>query len=114
MQYEITKIHRIMKNTFAVAGHNVEVAKTEYAVLALGGNGDCSTLYESEDEASTRARYEQEVKSAGESVDVTGWGDSDQGWSSLYHIELVKVTYDEDGDIIDMIDIESSDYFNMI
>ena len=103
-----------MKNTFVVAGQNVEVAKTMYAVLAIGGNGDSLTLYESEDEASARDRYEQEVKPAGEPVDVTGWGDCDQGWSSLYHIELVKVTYDEDGDIIDMIDIESSDYFNMI
>ncbi len=103
-----------MNKTFVVSGQNVEVAKTMYAVLAISGNGDSSTVYESEDEASARARYEQEVKSAGESVDVTGWGDSDQGWSSLYHIELVKTTYDEDGDIIDMIDIESSDYFNMI
>lgn len=103
-----------MRNAFVVSGQNVEVAKTMYAVLAIGGNGDSSTVYESEDEASARARYEQEVKSAGEPVDVANWGDNDQGWSSLYHIELVKVTYDEDGDIIDMIDIESSDYFNMI
>ena len=103
-----------MKNTFVSASQNVEVAKTEYAVLAIGGDGDSSTLYESEDEASARARYEQEVKSAGEPVDITGWGDSDQGWSRLYHIELVKTTFDEDDDIIDMIGIESSGYFNMI
>lgn len=103
-----------MNKTFVVSGQNVEVAKTMYAVLAIGGNGDSSTVYESEDETSARARYEQEVKSAGDPVDVTGWGDNDRGWSSLYHIELVKTTYDEDGDVVDMIDIESSDYFNMI
>ena len=96
-----------MKNTFVSASQNVEVAKTEYAVLAIGGNGDSSTLYESEDEASARARYEQEVKSAGQPVDI-------MGWSRLYHIELVKTTFDEDDDIIDMIGIESSGYFNMI
>lgn len=102
-----------MKNTIA-SNQNVEVSKTMYVVLAIGGNGDSSTVYESEDEASARARYEKEVESAGRPVDVADWGDNDQGWSSLYHIELVKVTYDEDGDIIETASIEYSDYFNMI
>lgn len=82
--------------------------------MEIGGNGNYSVLYQSGDEATARARYEKEVKSAGEPVDVAEWDDNDQGWSNLYHIELVKITLDEDDDIIDMNDIESSDYFNMI
>ena len=103
-----------MKTTFVVSNQEVEVSKTMYSVLIVGGNGDSSSVFESEDETAARERYEKEVKSAGEPVDVTGWSDDDQGWKDLYHIELVKITYDEDGDIIDMVDIESSDDFNMI
>lgn len=89
--------------------------KIIYAVQLYFGNDDTTTAFESESEAEARARYEQEVKSAGEPVDVDGWGDSDQGWRRLFHIELNKYEFDEDDELIDVTGpIESSGYFKMI
>ena len=90
---------------------------TVYQILVTCGNGDAWVAYESEDEAQALARYEQEVASAGEPVDVSDWGDNDQGWKKLYQIELLRITYgDLDSDICpDIIGEETiklSDYFN--
>lgn len=60
-----------------------------YQVLVTCGNGDAWVAYESADEASALARYEQEVASAGEPVDVSDWGDNDQGRKKLYQIEEI-------------------------
>ena len=87
--------------------------KTTFAVVAFCGNGDSQTLFESEDEGAARNQYYREVKNAGDPVDTTGWTDSDQAWNSMYHIELLRTTRDEDGDIIDEEGLEYSEYFNI-
>ena len=86
---------------------------TTFAVIAFYGNGDSNTIFESEDKSSAEARYAQEVKVAGEPVDIAGWTDSDQAWSSMYHIELLKTTRDEDGDIVYEEGLEHSEFFNI-
>ena len=86
---------------------------TTFAVVAFCGNGDSQTLFESEDEGAARNQYYKEVKNAGDPVDTTGWTDSDQAWNSMYHIELLRTTRDEDGDIIDEEGLEYSEYFNI-
>ena len=93
-----------------------EVSKEEtttFAVIAFYGNGDSQTLFESEDKSSAESRYVQEVKAAGEPVDIAGWTDSDQAWKSMYHIELLKTTRDEDGDIVYEEGLEHSEFFNI-
>lgn len=86
---------------------------TTFAVIAFYGNGDSETIFESEDKSSAEARYTQEVKAAGEPVDIAGWTDSDQAWNSMYHIELLKTTRDEDGDIVYEEGLEHSEFFNI-
>ena len=46
-------------------------------------------------------------------MDVAGWTYDDQAWKSMYHIELLKTTIDDDGDIIDEVALEHSEYFNI-
>lgn len=87
--------------------------KTTFAVVAFCGNGDSQTLFESEDKSAAEARYAEEVKAAGVPVDVEGWTDSDQAWSSMYHIEILKTTTDKDGDIVCDECLEHSEYFNI-
>ena len=99
-----------------VEGADNEVSKEEtttFAVVAFCGNGDSQTLFESEDKSSAEARYVQEVKAAGEPVDIAGWTDSDQAWKSMYHIELLKTTRDEDGTIVYEEGLEYSEFFNI-
>lgn len=86
---------------------------TTFAVVAFCGNGDSQTLFESEDKSAAEARYAEEVKAAGEPVDIAGWTDSDQAWKSMYHIELLKTTRDEDGDIVYEEGLEHSEFFNI-
>lgn len=86
---------------------------TTFAVVAFCGNGDSENIFESEDKSAAEARYAEEVKAAGEPVDCEGWTDSDQAWNSMYHIELLRTTRDEDGDIVDEEGLEHSEYFNI-
>lgn len=86
---------------------------TTFAVVAICGNGDSETIFENEDKNAAEARYADEVKAAGEPVDVAGWTYDDQAWKSMYHIELLKMTIDDDGDIIDEVALEHSEYFNI-
>lgn len=86
---------------------------TTFAVVAFCGNGDLETLFESEDLADASAKYTDEVYHAGEPVDTAGWTDYDHAWKRLYHVELMRVTIDDDGNIIDEETLEHSEYFNM-
>lgn len=86
---------------------------TTFAVVAFCGNGDSEIIFESEDKSAAEARYAEEVKAAGEPVDIAGWTDSDQAWKSMYHIELLKTTRDEDGDIVYEEGLEHSEFFNI-
>jgi hypothetical protein len=82
-----------------------------YAVPVNCGNGDTVTIYESVNESDARARYESEVAKQGTSVDIAGWTEHDQAWRRVYFVELVKITTDEDGDIVDIHTLEMSSYF---
>lgn len=67
--------------------------------------------FSSIDEA--RAFFESEKKKLSENTpaDTTGWKDNDQAWGSVYLLELVKTIIDDDGDIEDMVEIDSTDYY---
>lgn len=54
---------------------------------------------------------EKEKLSANTLADTTGWEDSDQAWGDVYLLELVETTIDDDGDIEDMVEIDSTDYY---
>lgn len=84
-----------------------------FAVVTFCGNGDSETLFESEDLAEASAKYAEEIYHAGTPVDTAGWTDYDQTWKRLYHVELMRATIDDDGNIIDEETLERSEYFNI-
>lgn len=86
---------------------------TTFAVVAFCANGDSETIFESEDLAEASAKYTEEVDRAGDPVDTTGWTDHDQAWPRLYHIELLRTTIDDDGNILEEESIEHSEYFKI-
>lgn len=82
-----------------------------FVMLCTQTNERC--IYSSVDAFDAYAHYEHEVELAGEPVDATGWTDNDQAWSKVYHLEIIELTTDENGDIIREETIESSPYFLM-
>lgn len=64
-------------------------------------------------EAEARAFFEQEKEklSVNTPADTTGWTDTDQAWSQVYFVELVKITIDDEGDMENMETLAATEYY---
>lgn len=67
--------------------------------------------FNSIDEARAFFENEKEKLSANTPADTTGWQDNDQAWGDVYMLELTETTIDDDGDIEDMVALDSTDYY---
>lgn len=76
---------------------------------------EVTILFKSQDEAAARAEFrrQQELLKDTEPADNASWTDSDQAWSRVYHLELVRiVAVDEEyGDFDIKVLDETADYF---
>lgn len=54
---------------------------------------------------------EKERLSLNTPADTSGWGDNDKAWLNVYFIELIDTMIDEEGYVIDMITLTSTNYY---
>lgn len=88
--------------------------QTTYEIQTVTST-EVTTLFKSQDEAAARAEFrrQQELLKDTEPADNAAWTDSDQAWSRVYHLELVRiVAVDEEyGDFDIKVLDETADYF---
>lgn len=86
--------------------------KTIYSVCE-STNINSESIFTSSDIQAADDFYEKHLQSlkVNQPADITGWTEHDQAWSHVYFVELVKITTDEDGDIINMETIRQSEYY---
>lgn len=65
----------------------------------------------------TKLRYaiffqqKKESLSANEPADVSEWSDNDAGWQDVYCVELIKMTTEDDGYLIDAEQLDTTPYY---
>ena len=90
---------------------NIYKDQAVFTVTRWDGNGDVMTIYRGENETDARDLYKKEVAGAGTPVDIAGWTENDQAFKRMYHFEIARVEFDEDGDIASENALEHSDFF---
>jgi len=75
-------------------------------------NGSSSVFSSSSySEALRYFECEKEKLSLNTPADISGWGDSDKAWASVYFVELIEYVAAEDGDIVNIISLASTNYY---
>ena len=90
---------------------NTRKDRTTFTVTRWDGNGDVTTIYEGGNETDARDLYKKEVVGAGTPVDIAGWTENDKAFKRMYHFEIARVKFDEDGDTVNENAIEHSVFF---
>lgn len=87
--------------------------KTIYTINVTDHTSSNSISPEFNSEAEARIFFENEKSKLAntEPADVSEWQDHDLAWKQVYQLELTKTTIDEDGDVDDIVAIESTDYY---
>lgn len=72
-----------------------------------------SPEFESESEARDFFEKEKAKLSVVQPADISEWGDNDQAWSTVYKLELNKLTVDDENDNYpeDLETIDDTDYY---
>lgn len=102
----------IEKSAEETAVNETSEEKTIYSVCE-STNINSESIFTSSDIQAAKNFYEKHLQSlkVNQPADITGWTEHDQAWSCVYFVELVKITTDEDGDIINMETIRQSEYY---
>ena len=86
--------------------------KTLFTVNEAGYT-DSVSVFSSENEVEARDFFltKKESLSANEPADVSEWSDNDAGWQDVYCVELIKMTTEDDGYLIDAEQLDTTPYY---
>lgn len=86
--------------------------KTLFTVNEAGYTESVS-VFSSGNEVEARDFFQQkkESLSANEPADVSEWSDNDAGWQDVYCVELIKMTTEDDGCLIDAEQLDTTPYY---
>lgn len=106
-------VPELNEETFKAMDTKTNIYKDQavFTVTRWDGNGDVMTIYKGENETDARDLYKKEVAGAGTPVDIAGWTENDQAFKRMYHFEIARVEFDEDGDIANENVLEHSVFF---
>lgn len=90
----------------------IESGKSTYRVQYTM-NANSSLILETTDEESAKAEFakQRDQLASNTPVDISGWTDGDQAWRDVYLIELLRIDFDESGDVADMVTIDETPYY---
>lgn len=86
--------------------------KSTYSVqYAMRANS--SPIMETADETSAKAEFakQRDQLASNTPADVSGWTDEDQAWRDVYCIRLLRIDFDESGEVVDMETIDETPYY---
>lgn len=74
---------------------------------------EASPILETSDREAAEAEFAKQHDDYARNTpaDTSGWGDSDQAWSNVFYIELIRIVLDEDGDIVDEETLAETPYY---
>lgn len=91
---------------------NEEPAESTYCVQhTMIANS--SLILEASDEGAAKAEFakQRDQLASNTPADVSGWTDEDQAWRDVYRVELLRIDFDESGDVADMMTIDATPYY---
>lgn len=80
----------------------------QYTMIA-----NSSLIMKTTDEESAKAEFarQRDQLALNSPVDVSGWTDEDQAWCDVYRVELLRIDFDESGDVTDIVTIDETPYY---